>query len=232
MTVDTIVNKIQNDTYIPEQLKNKILDGDYNQIKSNIKKYGTHIFWWNWLNAKADPVEGEGLKRKPKKRVRFHGTGLTSNSTNNETKNNSISLPNDRIKIDIERLRKNNILSVKYKCNNNAHPNLKIQRVSQSLSDVLYDILNNKYDPRFYKLLNPSEKELVKDFIKITKNKIDADPNETEEFNKNYEILYSQIMSGNDSKDIKAKLKEYTLFGMKTGRLNKTEAMTTLVQLS
>ena len=92
--------------------------------------------------------------------------------------------------------------------------------------------MNNKYDPRFYKLLNPSEKELVKDFIKITKNKIDADPNETEEFNKNYEILYSQIMSGNDSKDIKAKLKEYTLFGMKTGRLNKTEAMTTLVQLS
>ena len=39
-------------------------------------------------------------------------------------------------------------------------------------------------------------------------------------------------MSGNYSKEIKAKLKEYTLFGMKTGRRNKSEAMTTLVQLS
>ena len=66
-----IVNKIQSNIYIPEQLKNKILDGDYNQIKSNIKKYGTHIFWWNWLNAKPDPVKGEGLKRKPKKKLDF-----------------------------------------------------------------------------------------------------------------------------------------------------------------
>ena len=124
------------------------------------------------------------------------------------------------------------VVNTRFGTKPHAHPNLKIQRVSQSLSDVLYDILNNKYDPRFYKLLNPSEKELVKDFIRITKNKIDADPYETEEFNKNYEILYSQIMSGNDSKVIKEKLKEYTLFGMKTGRLNKSEAMTTLLQLS
>ena len=38
-------------------------------------------------------------------------------------------------------------------------------------------------------------------------------------------------MSGNDNKEIKAKLKEYTIFGMKTGRLTKAEAMATLVQL-
>ena len=47
------------------------------------------------------------------------------------------------------------------------------------------------------------EKELVKSFIKACKYNIDVDKNESDEFNKNYEILYSQIMSGNDSKEIK-----------------------------
>jgi hypothetical protein len=230
---EQIINYINENNSIPMFLKSKILERTVKknyrgELISNLTKYTQDICTFNYANSKADPTEGEGLKRK--KRVKFHGKGYTlkTDTTNNDT----INLPNQNIKIDCERLRKNNILAVKYKCNNNAHPNLKIQRVSQSLSDVLYDILNNKYDSRFYKLLNPSEKELVKDFIRITKHKIDADPNETEEFNKNYEILYSQIMSGNDSKEIKAKLKEYTLFGMKTGRLNKAEAMTTLVQLS
>jgi hypothetical protein len=109
---------------------------------------------------------------------------------------------------------------------------MKIQRISQNLSDILYDTIKGKYHPRFYKLLNPMEKELVNDFIRICTYEIDVDPDETEDFNKNYEILCSQIMSGNDNKEIKAKLKEYTLFGMKTGRLHKADAMATLVALT
>jgi hypothetical protein len=58
-----------------------------------------------------------------------------------------------------------------------------------------------------------------------------VDKNETEEFNRNYEILHGEYMSGNNSNEIKSKLKQYTIFGLKTGRLTKTEAMTTLVQL-
>jgi len=58
-----------------------------NTIYKNVWDNISDIIIENWKQMKADPFEGEGLKRKPKKRVRFHGTGLTSNSTNNDTKN-------------------------------------------------------------------------------------------------------------------------------------------------
>ena len=135
------------------------------------------------------------------------------------------------MKIDGEKLRNNNILKLKYKSNNNAHPNLKFQRVSQTLSDILYDIIKGNYDERFTKLLNPMEKELLKAFIKACRYNINVNSSETDEFNKNYEILYSQIMSGNDSKEIKSKLKEYTIYGLKTGRLSKIDATATLALL-
>ena len=169
--------------------------------------------------------------RKNKKKVRFYGKGLGLGLTRKNVITDEFALPNNRLKIDGEKLRNNNILKLKYKSNNNAHPNLKFQRVSQTLSDILYDIIKGKYDERFYKLLNPMEKELVKSFIKACKYNIDVDKNESDEFNKNYEILYSQIMSGNDSKEIKSKLKEYTIYGLKTGRLSKIDATATLALL-
>ena len=175
------------------------------------------------------PIKKEGGRLRKNKKVRFYGKGLGFTRKNVIT--DEFALPNNRLKIDGEKLRNNNILKLKYKSNNNAHPNLKFQRVSQTLSDILYDIIKGKYDERFYKLLNPMEKELVKSFIKACKYNIDVDKNESDEFNKNYEILYSQIMSGNDSKEIKSKLKEYTIYGLKTGRLSKIDATATLALL-
>ena len=177
------------------------------------------------------PIKKGGSLRKNKKKVRFYGKGLGLGLTRKNVITDEFALPNNRLKIDGEKLRNNNILKLKYKSNNNAHPNLKFQRVSQTLSDILYDIIKGKYDERFYKLLNPMEKELVKSFIKACKYNIDVDKNESDEFNKNYEILYSQIMSGNDSKEIKSKLKEYTIYGLKTGRLSKIDATATLALL-
>lgn len=39
-------------------------------------------------------------------------------------------------------------------------------------------------------------------------------------------------MSGNDNKEIKSKLKQYILYGMKSGKLRKSEGMQILVQMS
>ena len=54
---------------------------------------------------------------------------------------NDISKKLSTIKIDGNKLRNNNILKLKHKSNNNSHPNIKFQRISQTLSDILYDII-------------------------------------------------------------------------------------------
>jgi len=221
---------VKYEKYTKADLINKIIElklpvttsGKKEQIFNNLAQY----FYNDYDMKHSKAIEGGKLKKKKPKKNRFCGRGLRRVINTDE-----YALPNDRLKIEGNTLRNNNILKLKYKSNNNSHPGLKFQRVSQSMSDILHDIIKGKYDPRFYKLLDPMEKELVKKFIKVCKYDIDVDKNETEEFNKNYDILYSQIMSGNDNKEIKAKLKEYTIFGMKTGRLTKAEAMATLVQL-
>jgi len=197
-------------------------NGKKSQIFNNLAQY--YYNEYDMKHSKEPVVEGGKLKKKKRKNVRFCGRGIIRMI-------DEFALPNHRLKIEGDMLRNNNILKLKYKCNNNAHPNMKFQRISQSLSDILYDIIKGKYDERFYKLLDPMEKELVKQFIKVCKFSIDVDKNETEEFNRNYEILHGEYMSGNNSNEIKAKLKQYTIFGLKTGRLTKSEAMTTLVQL-
>jgi hypothetical protein len=194
------------------------ITGNKQKIFRNLAEY-----YYNDYDMKHSKAVGGKLKKK-KKNIRFCGRGL-------KRVVDEFALPNNRLKIEGDTLRNNNILKLKYKSNNNSHPNIHFQRISQNLSDILYDIIKGKYDERFYKLLDPMEKELVKKFIKVCKFSIDVDKNETEEFNRNYEILHGEYMSGNDSNEIKAKLKQYTIFGMKTGRLTKAEAMATLVQL-
>ena len=88
---------------------------------------------------------------KPRNKVGLYGKGLGLTRKNVIT--DEFTLPNNRMKIDGDKLRNNNILKLKYKSNNNSHPNIKFQRVSQTLSDIFYDIIKGKYDERFYKLI-------------------------------------------------------------------------------
>lgn len=84
--------------------------------------------------------EGGRLKRNKKRKIK--GRGLTRFSLKSRVEEeDEFQLPNNRLKIDGGKLRNNNILKLKYKCNNNIHPCMKIQRVSQILSDILYDII-------------------------------------------------------------------------------------------
>jgi len=205
------------------------IKGTKKQILNDLKQ---HFYdEYNFGVVVPTPIKKEGGSLRKNKKVRFYGKGLGLGLSRKNVITDEFTLPNNRLKIDGDKLRNNNILKLKYKSNNNSHPNIKFQRVSQTLSDILYDIIKGKYDERFYKLLNPMEKELVKSFIKACKYNIDVDKNESDEFNKNYEILYSQIMSGNDSKEIKSKLKEYTIYGLKSGRLSRNDTTATLALL-
>ena len=73
-----LIDFVKNNTFIPQFLKREILNINKTsskrtrtQIKDNLKEYAQDIFIFNYANAKAYPVEGEGLKRKPKKELDF-----------------------------------------------------------------------------------------------------------------------------------------------------------------
>jgi hypothetical protein len=126
----------------------------------------------------------------------------------------------------------NNILALKYKSTRNTHPNLRLQRISTDVKDVIMDIIKGEYDDRLFRKLKPVEKQLINNLVRICHMPIELDPNETKRFQQQYELLLGEFRSGNDNKELKAKLKEYILYGLNEGKIRKHEAYDTLYELS
>jgi hypothetical protein len=198
-----------------------------------------------------EPIEGGSLMKKLKnrkllknkhnkgKKVIF-GSGLEKNTILKKTcryyeydNPNNVSLKNNQnVFLELTKLKNNNILSIKYKSTRNNHPKFVQQRISQTLSDIIQDILNGNLDERLLKILNQKEKVLLNQFLKISKiNDIILDKNELLEYNKQFDILMGELESGNNNPDIKRKLKEYIYTGIKLGRLSKTEGFELLLKL-
>jgi hypothetical protein len=257
---EILVDKIQNSSDFTGDEKNVILYDPKtskqllkNQIQTNLEKMYNRKYRPDKVDETPEGVpmmadiysggeemppleayEGGSVKRVKfriprKKRRRIVGGGYKPVMAINEER---YQLPNEKLTLDLARLKRDNVLSIKYKKNNNCPPNLKVQKVSQNFSDIVQDIIREKYDKRFFKLLSPIEKKILEDFVQLAKIQIDVDGDLSKDFRENYDILYGEFMSGNDNKEIKAKLKQYILYGMKTGKLRKSEGMALLIQMS
>jgi hypothetical protein len=167
-------------------------------------------------------MSGSGIKKK----VRF-GKGITSDQIKckiNEHDLGKFYLEKDKLE--------NNILALKYKSTRNTHPNLRLMRISNDVKEVIIDIIKGKYDERLFRKLKPLEKDIVNNVVMLCKLPIDLDPNETKQFQKQYEILVGEYRSGNDNNEVKAKLKEYILYGLNLGKIRRSEALNLLYELS
>ena len=175
-------------------------------------------------------IEGKGFR---KKRKIIFGKGITPTTTINKSNQDNFTLDtNKNIYIELSKLKKNNILSVKYKSTHNNHPKFTQQRVSQSLSDIIQDIINNKLDERLLKTLNPDEKTILDHFLRIFKIKdIVIDKKELENFNNQFDILMGEISSGNNNPEVKQQLKQFVYRAIKLGRLKKSEGIELLLQI-
>jgi hypothetical protein len=183
--------------------------------------------------------EGSGFKRNKKLRKRIiRGKGKNNIQlvrevyVNDGHENNNISLPNKNLYLDGNKLFNHNIVSIRYKSNKQIHPNLRQTRVTENCSKVLQDIVKNKYDERFMKLLNSNEREIVKHFLQICKFPIEINKEESKRFNQEFEILKGEILAGNDNVQLKKKLKDFVIYGMKTNKIKRNEAMEILLHLS
>jgi len=112
---------------------------------------------------------GKGFRFKKQRKIKGCGAVKIITRTNpyaNEQYRNEIELPHEKLYIEKVPFENNNIISLRYKSNKNFHPNFRSQRVSQDCINVIKDILDNKCNERFLKLLSLTERETVKEFVR------------------------------------------------------------------
>ena len=127
---------------------------------------------------------------------------------------------------------KDNLLSVKYSKNEVPPSQLRPRSISTALRGLIEDVIADKYNERVYHMLEDDDKRLFKKFVKVLKLPIDTYDDLDKEYQKNYELLKGQFMSGNNSPEIKSQLRKYIVEGMNEGKLNRSESMFLLYQLS
>ena len=107
-----------------------------------------------------------------------------------------------------------------------------MQQITQKTGELIKDILNNKYDERIFKLLSSEEKRVVRRFVKAVKLDIDTNDDEEKEFQRQFEIVRGEYMSGNDSPQIKAALKRYVLEALQENKISRNDGYNLLYSLS
>ena len=171
------------------------------------------------------PSTGKGLRRK---RV-IRGKGYTKNAHPKiQPRRHYI---NDSFYIDLNKL-DDNILCVKYTQNDSVLPHLKPQTITGKTKEMITDILGNKYDNRIFKLLSPEEKRDVKKFCKCVRIDVSINDPDEDEYQRQFEIVRGEYMSGNDSPEIKATLKRYILEALRDNKIAKSDGYNLLYSLS
>jgi len=169
-----------------------------------------------------NPVEtGHGLT---KKRI-IKGKGLVTKTSSKRLLNGG------KFQIDMEKLN-NNILSIKYTKNNATIPALRPERISNDVKALIKDILDTHFNHTFFDKLNDTDKRMVKRFVKTAKIPIEINDKDDEEFQKRFEIIKGEIMSGNDNKDLRNEMKMYILQAIKENLISRHDALMLFYQLS
>ena len=156
-------------------------------------------------------ISGRGLKMQPKTVQNRHYIG--------------------NFYIEKHKLR-DNLLSVKYSKNEVPPSALRPRSISTALRGLIEDVIADNYNEKVYHMLDDDDKRVFKKFVKVLKLPIDTHDDLDKEYQKNYELLKGQFMSGNNSPEIKNQLRKYIIEGMNDGKLNRSESMFLLYQLS
>jgi len=135
--------------------------------------------------------------------------------------------------IELNKLR-DNILSVKYQRNDTYVSSLKSQKISKDVKDIIDDIIASKYNVRIFDKLSPDDKRLVKRLVKTLdiEDIIPTNNSNDEEFQKQFDILRGELMSGNTNPQIKTQLKKYVIEALNSGLMPLRECHLLLYQLS
>ena len=155
------------------------------------------------LKSENIDEETESYDNMRQKKKRYFGSGLKDDRK----------FETGKFYIDLGKLH-NNILNVKYTSCRGSVPNIKAERISDDVKDVILDIIGNKYNSKLFDKLFTDDQRIIANLIKTLRiPDINMDV-----FNKRYqheyEILLRQVNSGNTNEKVKMQLKKYILRGI------------------
>ena len=186
------------------------------------------------------PVTGNGFRphsniiSQALKTPLFYGRGVEKDVKEPEKKDTKFKKSRkyyDKLYIDMDKLKKN-ILFCKYISSNTTIPKLKTQFIDNDTKDVINDIINEKYNKKVYAHLSDQNRRIVRNFVKAFKFDVEFDDNENDDFTKQFKILIGAYYSGNDSQEIKTKLKQYVRQAIVEDVITMKEGLNLLYELS
>ena len=135
---------------------------------------------------------------------------------------------NDKYFIDKNKL-DNNIIELRY-IKNKHLTKIKTQYISDNLKLVINSIVEKQqFNNEDYKKLNAKEKNLLQAILNMLEINSQIDSNS--EFDKEFKILMGEIDAGNNSPELKNKLKQYIIYAMSIGKISKSLGTNMLFQL-
>ena len=137
---------------------------------------------------------------------------------------------NDKYYIDHQKLH-NNVLEVRY--NKNRHlTNLKSQIIGNGVKKIVLDVTKTgNIDTADYHKLQPQEQHLTRTVLNMF-GKGHLLNDDDDEYNKQFQIAYDELMAGNNSIQLKQKVKQYIMHGIKIGKIPKHTGYNMLIELS
>ena len=200
-------------------LKQKIIDDEYDKLYEQIER--------NAITQKRAVTQDEEDQLNLDIQQKFQGFGIKQTRFIKYKQEF-----NDKYAIDKKLLQKN-ILALKYLKNANTIPTFKPIEISDQFKYLIekYIMKGNKVDDSESKSLSVTEKRVLKrlyTFLKMDNNS----ESQTDDFQKQFEIMYGSFLAGNNNADLKKQLKDYVRLAAHEGIISKQQAIQMLEKLS
>ena len=139
----------------------------------------------------------------------------------------------DKFYVDCNKLNSKNQLVVKYIKNNGYSHKMKPTIINTDTKEVINDILKNKFDPRLFNKLQEMDQRIIKRFVKTLNINVDIPIDDIDKkFQKEFELYLGEYRAGNDSHELKSKLKKYVIEAINENILPRHQGMLLIYELS
>jgi len=135
--------------------------------------------------------------------------------------------------VDGDKLNEKNQLVVKYTKNDGHSHRIKPCIVNNDTKEVLHDILINKFDIRLYNKLAELDQRIIKRFVQTLKIDVPIPAEEMDKkFQKEFDLYLGEYRAGNDSTELKSKLKKYVVEAINENIIPRHQGMLLIYELS
>ena len=137
----------------------------------------------------------------------------------------------DKYYIDLKQL-KQNVISLKYVKNRNIVPTFKPMIITSKVRKMIEDIIADRFNENEFNKLELDEKRIISKLSELIGQSNIGTEADSDKFQEKFDVMYGEILAGNDSKFLKAQFRKYILLGVHENRIPKSQALNLIADLN